>query len=312
MALVNATGLRRGSAYTSAAWRSEVLLLSTHAVLAPGGNLRLGAGFSGSASHLQKFVVESLGLATMTAVARHEFGFNRAGSVRYPPIHIDNLPVGTWLRPMRYGPSGLRRQAPRPDLAYRVGKKHWIIGESRGRREPLPSLRPRWDETHRLNEIETWHQFVQQHKGIQLQWFLSWVWVDQQRTAVDFFDPEGSYLDLDAEADDYLRQLWAGMWEDAGPEVGEVSGHALRGAWLEVEVTSENRLHIFLGTLSHPMASFDGGPAFLGPDDETDALEAEVWGRLVAASCVAPRRPSNVELLDALARIAPNGGHTGG
>ncbi|GAA2825591.1 hypothetical protein [Crossiella cryophila] len=148
------------------------------------GPLRLRPDVTRTSSHhIRHFVVESLGLAMLTAAVEASGRWHRRGSLH----HLDALPIG----PGR----SYRKPGIKPDLLFGWPKRR-LAGEARGRYRKAPS-RALAANLRRLDELLRWSQYHQDHPFV-----MSWAYANEQEITVDLFVPRNKPRQPAGQADD--------------------------------------------------------------------------------------------------------------
>ncbi|MCO1575713.1 hypothetical protein M8C13_08060 [Crossiella sp. SN42] len=123
-----------------------------------------------SSHHLRHFVVESLGMAMLTAAVEASSRWHRSGSLH----HLDALPIGP--------DKSYRKRGIKPDLLFGWPKKQ-LAGEARGRYRKAPS-KALAENLRRLNELLTWSEYHRDHPFV-----MSWAYASEHGVTVDLFAP---------------------------------------------------------------------------------------------------------------------------
>lgn len=282
----------------------ELRLLLSYLPGRIGSPLRLcKAEFQASASHIRRFVTESLGLGMLTAAVESQFKWQRDARAL---AHFDVLParlVG------RYQTAGAR-----PDLLFGFGTDSGprrLAGEARGRsgkrhKAPTPSTAQR----RRLDEILDWSDRHRHHPVT-----MTWAYTGADTVEVDMFvlnelntnfdqpqsiddDPSGPRRGEDeltpdqvaARAEKRVRRATDDLYRTAPDSSDDrfAFDRQVRGEWAPANLLGPSNLHLFLGVMHNELAAAELAAIRRARETdvrsrEDDPIQVEVLGRIVIA-----------------------------
>ena len=263
--------------------------------------------FKTSASHIRRFVTESLGLGMLTAAAEGYFGWSY-GKRRL--AHFDVLPTRL---AGRYASSGIR-----PDLLFCFDDKNepwWLAGEARGRSAKQPkgnSISAKQRE--RLDQLVSWSGRYEGHPIT-----MTWTYNGSEVVQVDLFDvqppsspPPPPPLSIEASFDPVkgirmhyeedlpmnavaarvvknVRPLINLLYRSA-PEPSEprsLFGTRIRGEWVTADLVARSNLHLLLGILEGDLSLEEintlrhGSDALYSPTGDQSDIQVEVLDRIL-------------------------------
>jgi hypothetical protein len=263
--------------------------------------------FKTSASHIRRFVTESLGLGMLTAAAESYFGWSYG---RRKLAHFDVLPISL---AGRYAFSGIR-----PDLLFCFDDKNepwWLAGEARGRSTKQPkrnSISAKQRE--RLDQLVSWSGRYDGHPVT-----MTWTYNGSEVVQVDLFDVqppssppppptpsvEQSYdpakgirihfeadLPMDAVAARVVKNVRPSidLLYRSAPEPSEprsIFGTRVRGEWATADLVAQSNLHLFLGILEDDLSPerynairYEDGTLSPSATDQSD-IQIEVLDRIL-------------------------------
>ena len=259
--------------------------------------------FRASASHIQRFITESLGLGMLTAAVESEFGWKLD---ERSLDHFDVLPTEL---------AGLyKSMGPRPDLLFQFhgrGQPWRLAGEARGR----SAKRPKTDtassaQRRRLNDIIGWSSRHKFHPVT-----MTWTYTGSSPVKVDLFvlDRGQFYVDdlleeintdgheawpldvspsvMAARAEKVLRRAADDLYRTAPEpvEMRPVFDRRVRGDWVRANLVGPSNAHLFLGILDNEipieqLAGIRRHPGGLGRSQRTeDPIQVDVMGRIMIA-----------------------------
>jgi hypothetical protein len=283
----------------------ELRILASFLTDHPGGPVTMRHGdFRASASHIKRFLSESLGLGMLTASAERHHRWNlNADSLG----HFDVLPA---KREGDYEKTGTR-----PDLLFDFasqGEESRLAGEARGRSAKRPK-HVTFDQYNRLGEIVAWSGRHDLHPVM-----MTYTFTGGERAQVDLFDiaapwsmqppkidpfeemlisaamqglPFDSPRVLRQRAIGRVAQIADALYETA-PPVAQIPqrtifGRNVRGAWTTADLLGPSDLRFFLGVLNAPLDRVQAGNARrrrrAQGNPDADPIQIATSGRMLVA-----------------------------
>ena len=299
---VNALAVPADRQVTFQVMQNELRILTSFLSDVPGKRLTmLRKEFRASASHIKRFLSESVGLGMLTAVTERHYGWNLDEKNL---AHFDVLP------------SKLASQYPgvgiRPDLLFDFasqGHEDRLAGESRGRSGKSPG-EPNKDQRRRLDQIVAWSGWNDFHPVT-----MAYTYTGAESVQVDLFHvatPDELKADLNLferpspltvttsyESAQSLRpqalgrvsevegQLYATAPPSAPGARRAVFDREVRGSWATADLVAQSNLRFFLGVLNAPLNREQAGAArrlrTRQEDREADPIQVATTGRIVVA-----------------------------